>query len=84
MLFCFKKDALGKEKKNVIPLGALLQRIMNTQGIMEELETYDGDDKDILARKILQHPFGRASTVKMNMPSVQYFLAENEKSSEEF
>lgn len=71
LFFCFHKDASRKGKKNVIPFGALLQRVMNTQGIMEVLEAYESDDKATLSKKILQHPLGRANIIRINLPSVQ-------------
>lgn len=54
---------------------------MNTQGVMELLEAYTGDDKAFLSRKICKHPLGRANILKMNLPSIQNFLVGKGKST---
>lgn len=79
LFFYFHKDASRKGKKKVIPFGAMLKRVMNTQGIMQLLETYEGADKANLSRKILQVPIGKANIQKMNLTTVKSFLAEKER-----
>lgn len=79
LFHCFHNDASRKGMKDVIPFGALLQRVMNTLGIMALLDAYEGENKAALSRKHLQHPLGRANIIKMNLPSAKQFLAERER-----
>lgn len=47
----FRRNARERGKKAAMPYGALLQKVMNSQGLNELLEAYKGEDKMALSNK---------------------------------
>lgn len=73
MFVNFRRNTSGKGKKTVIPYGALLTKILNSQGVTDLLLAYHGKGKSALSKKNGQVIFGINNTMKMKLSSIQSF-----------
>lgn len=72
----FNKCASKAEKLTAIPYGELLQRLMNAQGISDQVATASNALKKKLSKSIRQPKLGKNNFLKIYLPTIMRAMEE--------